>query len=231
MNVIFLPLNKKESRWGWVLAVIYLLMITYLELIVPFSHYWIVCGAATLLLAGLVVTFRGFLKQSVDNLSLIGRSLLWKPLLALLVTRVITIFINDLGFMFQLPYFDYTDWGPLLMNIRSELIAEAAEAAPILIFLSVVLLMPIAEELIFRGVILGQLYEKNGLLAVAASTVLFLLFHTIPYISLSGDSTYLCFYAFQYIPMGLFLCWLYISTDSIFAPMVLHILYNAILLF
>lgn len=231
MNVIFLPLSKRESCWGWTLSVVYLAVISALELTMPPRLYWVVCGVAVLLLAGLAVAFRGFLRQSVENLTLLGRPLLWKPLLALLVTRVITIFIHDLGYMFQLPYFDYTDWGPLLMNIRSEQLAEAAGSAPIPIMLSVVLLMPIAEELIFRGVILGQLYEKNGILAVTASTVLFLLFHTVPYIALSGDSTYLCLYAFQYIPLGLFLCWLYIGTDSIFAPMVLHILYNAILLF
>lgn len=230
MNVIFLPLKKKETLWGILIAAIYLPVSMGLEAAVPAGRYWVVCLFSAIAAAAAVLCARRFFAETLQCLRLVGKQLIWKPLLAVLLCRVICVAVNDLALFFQLPYFVSSDWGPLLWDVRSAGLSAAAQTSLLPVLVTVIVLMPFVEEFLFRGVILGNLYQKNSVLAVMVSVILFTVFHTLPYLGVVGDPAYLCCYGFQFIPMGLFLSWLYISTDSIVPPMAAHMILNAILM-
>jgi hypothetical protein len=76
---------------------------------------------------------------------------------------------------------------------------------------------PVAEELLFRGVIYSSIkqigYQRA---AVAISSILFAAVHSSWALML------------PFIVLALTLVWLYEKTGSLFAPMVLHASFNAI---
>lgn len=234
MNVLFLPLNKKETRWGLVIAAVYLAVSAVLE---TQQLQAVQCFFVLPVFAAVVILARRFFKESFCCIPLTGKQVIWKPLLGALACKALCFLVHDLFLLLGFPYFTASDWGPMLWDIRGALLERSMQDHFWFIALVVVLLIPVVEEFLFRGVILGTLYRKNSILAVIVSVVLFALFHTLPYAAaafytMQADATlYLCLYSFQFIAMGLFLAWLYIGTDSIFAPIIMHIIYNYALIF
>lgn len=231
MNVLFEPLNKKETVSGVVLAVIYLAVSLALESLVPADRYWVQCVFILLSFCAVLWIARRFWRESLTDIPLTGKQLIWKPLLGALVCKVICLFVQDLFLLMGSVYFVSSEWGPMLWDIRGAVLEIRSEGFFWPAAITVVLLMPVVEEFIFRGVILGSLYPRSSVLAVILSVVLFAAFHTVPYLGGPDDALYYFLYTFQYIPMGLFLAWLYISTDSIFAPILMHMIYNYVLIF
>lgn len=83
--------------------------------------------------------------------------------------------------------------------------------------LSVVVLAPVAEELLFRGLLLEMLRRNMGVLAaVVASSAVFAAMHLQPAVMIDA------FLA------GLALCYIYLLTRSIYACIILHMFNNAI---
>lgn len=88
-----------------------------------------------------------------------------------------------------------------------------------------VLLAPVAEELMYRGLFFDTLYHRSPAAAFIASTVLFASIHVMGYIKLYDPLTFaLCFV--QYIPAGLCLGFAYTRSGSIWAPILMHIAIN-----
>lgn len=95
--------------------------------------------------------------------------------------------------------------------------------------LSIVILAPISEELIFRGIIyrllVGLFGDKDGMpFAISRAKVLAAIVSAILFSLVHAD-------VFVFIPlalMGICLCLVYEKTGSIVAPMVLHCLFNSI---
>lgn len=85
---------------------------------------------------------------------------------------------------------------------------------------------PIVEEMLFRGVAFGTVRPFSRFWAYAVSAALFSLGHVWQYVLLSGDVR-LLLYALQYLPPSLALCWCYERTGSIWTPVFLHMLINA----
>ena len=88
-----------------------------------------------------------------------------------------------------------------------------------------VLLAPIVEETMFRGALFGAIRQKSRLLAYAASTLLFALYHLWGY---SFSDLSILVYAVQYIPASIALAWCYEQSGTLTAPVVLHALINLI---
>ena len=89
-----------------------------------------------------------------------------------------------------------------------------------------VFLAPLVEETLFRGVVFGSLRPRRRVLAYALSTGLFSLLHVWQYILVSADASLLV-YALQYIPSGVALAYCYERSGSIWTPILLHIILNA----
>jgi membrane protease YdiL (CAAX protease family) len=84
-------------------------------------------------------------------------------------------------------------------------------------FIALIIVAPITEELLFRGVILSGLSSKYGIRkAVILTSVLFGLFHLNP-VQIIGA-----------IFVGLVLGWMKLKFDSIMVPIVFHGIYNAL---
>ena len=227
-NPIFLPLNKKETTIGIILLPIYLVISLTLfpmmenNLYLPYFLFMLVCFLAV------VWFFRRFWAETFVNLSIIGKPLLWKVPLAALLNKVFCVFMNDILLLFDFPYFTSSQWGPMLFDQRLEILEQWGSNSLILALVCMVIFVPLVEELLFRGLILGRLYEKTTVLSVLLSTLLFAVFRTIPFLGFlrNGDGWYLLVYFLQHIPFCLFLSWLYISTDSLAAPIFMQMIYN-----
>ena len=92
-------------------------------------------------------------------------------------------------------------------------------------FPALVLLAPIVEETLFRGVLFGMLRQRSRIAAYVVSTAVFALYHIWQYALVSMDVT-LLIYALQYIPASVALAWCYERTGSLWTPVVYHALSN-----
>ena len=86
-------------------------------------------------------------------------------------------------------------------------------------------LVPVAEEVLYRGLIFQSLYSNNHTLGYILSALIFCAIHVISYIGAADPLTLvLCF--IQYLPASLCLAWAYTEADNIFAPILIHIAVN-----
>lgn len=93
-----------------------------------------------------------------------------------------------------------------------------------------IVLMPIVEELFFRGLVFGWLRSHSRVLAYVVSCLLFCLAGVWQFAFTSGDWRYLLL-AVRLLPTAVALCWSYDHGGSIWCPMALHMALNAIDLF
>ena len=161
--------------------------------------------------------FRGFL---VDSLAHAGNHLL-RFLLAVGLGFTLNHALTGLlsGALLRLV--------PDFANVNDQAIASMFAQAPTLIGVGTVLLVPLAEECLYRGLIFGQLYPKNKVLAFAVSACAFSAVHVMGYVGAYPAATLgLCFV--QYLPAGLILAGAYAFCGSIWAPILIHTATNAV---
>ena len=91
----------------------------------------------------------------------------------------------------------------------------------------VVVMAPIVEEPMFRGLLFGCIRPRSRALAYIVSVLLFSLYHVWQYAFIGGDFT-LLIYSLLYMPVSAGLCWAYDRSGSIWAPMVMHGIINAL---
>ena len=116
---------------------------------------------------------------------------------------------------------------PDFANINDAAIMEMVQSNYGLMVVGTVLLVPIAEECFYRGLIFRNLYGKHPVMAYILSMVIFSLAHVAGYVLLEDFGTLaLCFV--QYIPAGLILAGAYDFSGSIFAPILIHTSINLI---
>lgn len=116
---------------------------------------------------------------------------------------------------------------PDFANVNDAAISVMAQQDYALIACGTVLLVPLTEELLYRGLLFGALYRRHRILAYAVSMAFFAAIHVLGYIGLYPAKLLLaCF--LQYLPAGLCLAWAYAHSGSIFAPVLLHTVINFI---
>jgi len=111
-----------------------------------------------------------------------------------------------------------------------DLIKDGFARFPVFLTLFAVVLAPLYEELLFRRVLFGRLWEAGWpVLGLILSSMVFALVHELP--GLNGkpaDST--LFLILVYTGMGGIFAWVYRRTGTLWAPIAAHILNNAIAL-
>ena len=98
--------------------------------------------------------------------------------------------------------------------------------------LSAVVVAPIGEEILYRGVIAQAWGRQSGARrAIVFSTIVFAFAHTLNVGGESiGDAVAIAGVAFAIrLPLGLALGWLWVRRRSLLATIVLHAAYNAVL--
>lgn len=93
---------------------------------------------------------------------------------------------------------------------------DATENAPFLsVFVPLVIVAPLAEELFFRGLLFRDFLEQYSIKkSVWATAVIFSLFHLNPWQAIAA------------LPLGLWFAWLVLRTGSIIPGILCHAIYN-----
>ena len=116
---------------------------------------------------------------------------------------------------------------PGFSNRNDEALLGMAGSSLPLFAVTTVLLAPVSEELLFRGLLFGELRVKSRWIGYLASSLCFCLIHLIGYL---GKYTLWEFFLalLQYLPAGLILAWSYEKSQSIAAPIFVHMVINGI---
>lgn len=116
----------------------------------------------------------------------------------------------------------YQDLGIVGDSENQIVLEQMISMNPILMILPVAILIPIVEEVLFRGVILEFIEKRLGLIAAGLlSALMFALLHVT-------DAASLIFLPIYWV-LGLILTYIYIkSGKNLLVPIVAHILNNAI---
>lgn len=112
-------------------------------------------------------------------------------------------------------------------NVNDSFVADMAQEHTRLISFCTIFLVPVVEETLYRGLIFQQLHRKDRLLAYCVSCLIFAGIHILGYVGQFDRLTlFLCFV--QYLPAGIALAWAYERSDTIIAPILMHITINQI---
>ena len=166
--------------------------------------------------SAVAVIFRKFLWKNLERMSANPPRFFWGVLLGL--GRYLVM--NTLLAMALLEI------APDFVNANDTAIAEMVRTELPLIAAGTILLVPLAEESLFRGLIFGNLYKKSPVMAYVISTVAFSAIHIVSYLGVYTPLELLVSFL-SYLPAGLCLGWAYVRADSIFAPIMIHAAVNA----
>lgn len=116
---------------------------------------------------------------------------------------------------------------PFFYNINDANVGTMVSRNFPMMFLCIVILVPLTEETLFRGLIFRGLFDRSPVLAYAVSIVVFSFIHLTAYLPYL-DITTLALSFLQYLPAGLFLALSYHLSGSILSPMLIHVAINAL---
>lgn len=114
-------------------------------------------------------------------------------------------------------------------NLNDVTISAQIEDAPRTTMLIVIFLAPFVEEVLFRGLVFGNLRAKVRWVAYIVSCLLFALLHVWQFAVVHQDMTYLLLMV-QYLVPGLVLAWAYDRSGTLWASVALHAAANALAL-
>ncbi len=110
---------------------------------------------------------------------------------------------------------------------NDDYIATLAGSSFRIIAIVSILLAPVVEETLFRGLIFSNLHQKTRIGAYAASALVFAAVHVWQYAGQLGwGATVLA--AIGYLPAGVALGWTFEKSDTIWGPIGVHMLINAV---
>lgn len=216
-------MTRTEKLAGWIYYPIQLLVLPFVISFVnffcgsPLSDSWINFLYFSINFVCIALIFRRFLAQNAKiaaetpfrclRCAVVGIIAYW---LLSYIVQIIILVTN-----------------PNFFNVNDAYIGDMVQDNYSFMALGTVVLVPVAEEALYRGLIFGQLYNRNRLAAYVVSTVVFAAIHVVSYIGLYDPMLLaLCF--LQYLPAGLCLGWAYARADSIWAPILMHITINQI---
>jgi membrane protease YdiL (CAAX protease family) len=112
-------------------------------------------------------------------------------------------------------------------NLNDTTISAQINDAPRVTMLIVILLAPFVEEVLFRGLVFGNLKHKSRMLAYAVSCALFALLHVWQFAVAYHDLTYFLVMV-QYLVPGSVLAWAYEHSGTLWSSIGLHAAANAL---
>ena len=214
-------MSKTEQLLGWPYYVIQLL---FLPTIIVFIDFWFKLQLNDAMLNIIMFTVNFMLialifhKYLFSQLRIAGANI-GKVLVTAVFGFVLYITLNYV-ISFAILFLN-----PQHINANNEAIDSMADQHYLLMTLGTVLLVPITEETLYRGLIFGTIYRKNAVLGYILSTVIFSAVHVVGYIGLQ-DTTELLISFVQYLPAGLALGWAYARSGTIWTPILIHAAVN-----
>lgn len=196
-------------------AIPFLLLVVATLLGMEMSSLWI---NIAFFAVNFVVILFAFWRYLGKNLRHLGRNFL--SVLGVCVAGFLLYWSANF-LMSLLIYLNFPDYA----NANDVHIQSMASEQYWVIFASSVLLVPLTEETLYRGVIFGFLDRYSRPLAYIFSVSVFAAIHVVGYIG-TTEPIYLPVGMLQYVPAGLCLSWAYARTDTIFAPVMIHTAVN-----
>ena len=170
-----------------------------------------------ILFAVTLIIFHGFLARTsrrlLDNLGLACKSAA--------VGLVGLYGLNEL--VYRLTNLIFTN----RTNLNDTTISAQIDDAPHMTLLIVIFLAPFVEEVLFRGLVFGNLKSKSRALAYAVSCLLFALLHVWQFAVVKQDVTYFLL-MIQYLVPWLVLAWAYDHSGTLWSSIALHAAANAL---
>ncbi|MBQ9147986.1 MAG: CPBP family intramembrane metalloprotease [Oscillospiraceae bacterium] len=164
-----------------------------------------------------LVVFHRFLKQSMLTALTRPFATIWCAAVGYLGQRAMGELLTVLLFFAWPGFVNFNDAGIIAM-LGEDFALMAA---------GTVLLVPLAEECLYRGLLFRGLYDRSPVAAWLVSICAFAAIHVIGYIGTASPmQLLLCF--IQYLPAGLFLCYCYQRSGTILSPILMHTIVNAI---
>ena len=161
------------------------------------------------------VIFRKYLTASGRDALKVPFQTIWYSILGYLGNR----FLGELVSVFCMNLY------PGFANVNDGSIAVMVQQDFLLMAIGTMFLVPVAEEVLFRGLIFRGLYDRSPLAAYLVSIVLFAAMHITGYIGLYEPKLLLlCF--LQYLPAGYCLAFAYRHSGTIAAPIFMHMMTN-----
>lgn len=215
-------MTGRERKLGFLYLLADLLLIPSLLLCVnsllgsPLSSLWINFLYFALNFLFVCGIFRGFLRKSLIHA---GRNV--GSFLIAVLAGFLLYWLCNFAVSAAIAHIR-----PDFSNLNDQSIAEMSAGNFFIMAFGTVILVPVAEETLHRGLIFGTLYPKNRAAAYLLSTIAFAVVHLCAYLGVySPVDLGLAF--LQYVPAGLILAWAYQKSGSIYAPMLIHIAVNA----
>lgn len=223
MKKLSVSLSKKEVYFGvlYILAQLFVLpaLLTYGNWFLgnPLSDVQLHFSFFALNFIVITVVFRHFL---IENLVMLLQNP-WQ-VIRFAGLGLVLYWVCHFGVSFLIMQLS-----PGFSNANDQSLMELTHENVMLMSVGTVILVPVVEETLFRGVVFGTLLRKNSILAYAVSTALFSSIHILGYVN-TYSPLELCLSFLQYVPAGLCLAWSYQKADSIWAPVLIHVAINQI---
>lgn len=223
-------ITKQEKIAGWVYLPVHLLVIPLLLSVLALRlPYEISDGIANLLYMGFgfaysLLFLRGFLRRGFDALADRPIGVLLAIANAIAIYWICSILMNIiwgiLSERFALDALLTSTENPNDAALSSYMGREAQIIKALAICIA-----PVVEEVLFRGVLFGEIRKRSRILAYVVSALLFGVFHIWQY-ALVYREPLLLIYTIQYIPHSIGLAWSYERSNSIWAPIFCHMAMN-----
>jgi membrane protease YdiL (CAAX protease family) len=112
-------------------------------------------------------------------------------------------------------------------NLNDYTISAQIQDAPRVTTLILVLLAPFVEEVLFRGLVIGNLKHKSRVTAYVVSCLLFALLHVWQFAVVRQDVTYFLV-MLQYLVPGVVLAWTYEHSGTLWTAIGVYVVANAL---
>ena len=170
--------------------------------------------------AAVLPIFRKFLLQSLKDALRVPFPTIWLALLGYMgnmaLSEILAIFLLILV--------------PTFANINDLNVALMLQEDFSLLTFAIVVLVPVVEETLFRGMIFRNLYNRSKAGAYLISMFAFAAIHVTGYIG-SVEPVYILLSFLQYLPAGYCLCFAYRRSGTIISPILMHMIVNAVAAF
>ena len=222
-RLLYISMSRSEKIWGWLymafslIALPTLLPLLNSKLAAPLDEGTLNFAYYCVNFLAVCCIFSRFLR---DSLVAAWRDL-WNFIQAV-VLGYVALWASREAMDFAMSYLM-----PGFENLNDSAVVSMAQTGYTLTAISVVILVPVVEEVLYRGLIFRNLYRSSQVGAYLVSMAAFAAIHVLGFLGSESVTTLVvCF--LQYLPAGLCLAWTYTKADNIFAPIVVHAFFNAV---
>lgn len=219
---IGLKLTSTQTVLGWLYLPFYFVLNRYLLTLLPFalSELWLNAVSFAVNFTVVLLLFGRFLTKSlrpfIQHFWRFIQSLILGFALYYITSLVLTKLLSLLT-------------GPV-PNFNDEALLGHLGQNKTVMLLCTLLAAPIVEEVLIRGVVFGSVHSVNRIAAYLVSILFFCAMHVWQFFG-RADTVSVLLSALRYIPAAVALGWTYEKSGTIWGPIVLHTIVNAIACF